>query len=375
MIGRGWEVDVIVGEKHRGRSHRLWWLIWVVILLIGMGWPRYAGAQSGTIHTVQPGENLFRIALRHGTTVDAIMGANDLANHTIRVGQELVIPDVEPMEDPESTAADITYVVEEGDTLSTIAWRYGLAMQMLIEENGLASTHQLYPGQQLKLPGVQATESEPEAEPESDVEPETEPAAEDASETPETYTVRAGDTLFSIARKFETDVSTLSALNGISNPAHIYVGQELRLSGDVPALASAPASVTSGGWGGGKRIVVDISEQHLYAYQGDQLVYSFVASTGQAPTYTKTGEFYVQSKIPNAYGSAWNIWMPHWLGIYWAGSTENGIHALPILPGGGTLWAGYLGTPVSYGCVVLGTYEASQLYQWAEIGTPVSIRY
>jgi lipoprotein-anchoring transpeptidase ErfK/SrfK len=105
------------------------------------------------------------------------------------------------------------------------------------------------------------------------------------------------------------------------------------------------------------------------------LVYSFVASTGQAPTYTKTGEFYVQSKIPNAYGSAWNIWMPHWLGIYWAGSTENGIHALPILPGGGTLWAGYLGTPVSYGCVVLGTYEASQLYQWAEIGTPVSIRY
>jgi LysM repeat protein len=190
---------------------------------------------------------------------------------------------------------------------------------------------------------------------------------------PETYTIRAGDTLFSIARKFETDVAALSALNGISNPAHIYVGQELRLSGDV--LAPAPAPTTSGGWGAGKRIVVDISEQHLYAYQGDQLVYSFVASTGQAPTYTKTGEFYVQSKIPNAYGSAWNIWMPHWLGIYWAGSTENGIHALPIQPSGETLWAGYLGTPISYGCVVLGSYEASQLYQWAEIGTPVSIRH
>ena len=343
------------------RGNYRWWLIWIVILLIGASWPRPAGAQSGTIHTVQAGENLFRIALRYDTTVDAIMAANSLADHTIRVGQDLVIPDVEALAGPQSTATDLSYVVEAGDTLSTIAWRYGLTVPTLLEANGLASAHLLYPGQQLKLPGVQ------EAPPPSEAEP------GEAASPPETYTVRAGDTLFSIARKFDTDVSTLSALNGISNPAHIYVGQELRLTGDVPA--PAPAAPASGGWTGGKRIVVDISEQHLYAYQGDRLIYSFVASTGQAPTYTKTGEFYVQSKIPNAYGSAWNIWMPHWLGIYWAGSTENGIHALPILPNGNTLWAGYLGTPISYGCVVLGSYEASQLYQWADIGTPVSIRH
>jgi len=335
------------------------WLICLIVLLITVGLPGRAWAESGTDHTVQAGENLFRIALRYDTTVDALMEANGLANHTIHVGQELVIPDVEAMESPESTAADLTYVVEDGDTLSTIAWRYGLTVQTLTEENGLTSTHLLYSGQQLKIPGVEDTAAG------------SGPGPVEASEPPDTYTVRAGDTLFSIARKFESDVSTLSRLNGLSNPAHIYVGQELRLSGDVPA----PAPATSGGWGGGKRIVVDISEQHLYAYEGGQLVYSFIASTGQAPTYTKTGEFYVQSKIPNAYGSAWNIWMPHWLGIYWAGSTENGIHALPILPNGNTLWAGYLGTPVSYGCVVLGSYEANLLYQWAEIGTPVSIRH
>jgi len=45
------------------------------------------------------------------------------------------------------------------------------------------------------------------------------------------------------------------------------------------------------------------------------------------------------------------------------------------LSNGQTLWAGYLGRPISYGCVVLGTYEAELLYNWAEIGTPVSIRY
>ena len=126
--------------------------------------------------------------------------------------------------------------------------------------------------------------------------------------------------------------------------------------------------------GGGKYILVDISEQHMYVYEGDALVYSFVASTG-INNGTRVGTFAVQSKTPNAYGATWNIWMPNWLGIYWSGSLENGIHALPILPNGATLWEGYLGRPVSYGCVVLGTYESQLLYEWAEIGTPVEIQW
>lgn len=125
---------------------------------------------------------------------------------------------------------------------------------------------------------------------------------------------------------------------------------------------------------GGKYILVDISEQHMYVYEDGALVYSFVASTG-INNGTRAGTFAVQSKIPNAYGSTWNIWMPNWLGIYWSGRLENGIHALPILPNGATLWAGYLGRPVSYGCVVLGTYESQLLYDWAEIGVPVEIRW
>ncbi len=125
---------------------------------------------------------------------------------------------------------------------------------------------------------------------------------------------------------------------------------------------------------GGKYILVDISEQHMYIYEGDALIYSFVASTG-INNATRVGTFAVQSKIPNAYGSTWDIWMPNWLGIYWSGGLENGIHALPILPNGAILWEGYLGRPVSYGCVVLGTYESQLLYEWAEIGTPVEIQW
>ena len=124
----------------------------------------------------------------------------------------------------------------------------------------------------------------------------------------------------------------------------------------------------------GKYILVSISQQHLWAYENRQEIYSFVASTGMHNA-TRAGTFSVLDKIPSAYGATWNIWMPDWMGIYYAGTLENGIHALPILPNGATLWEGFLGTPISYGCVVLGSYEAQELYNWADIGTPVVIRY
>jgi lipoprotein-anchoring transpeptidase ErfK/SrfK len=143
---------------------------------------------------------------------------------------------------------------------------------------------------------------------------------------------------------------------------------------DTASLSSIPADAAAPSYAGSKYILVDISEQHMYVYENEQLLYSFVASTG-INNGTRTGLFHVQSKIPNAYGATWNIWMPNWLGIYWSGSLENGIHALPILSNGAELWAGYLGHPISYGCVVLGSYEASLLYNWAEIGTPVEIRW
>ena len=141
----------------------------------------------------------------------------------------------------------------------------------------------------------------------------------------------------------------------------------------VPSYAAKQQVVAASSYGGSKYILVDISEQHMYVYEGDALVYSFVASTGMNNA-TRAGNFAVQSKIPNAYGSTWDIWMPSWLGIYWSGGLENGIHALPILPNGATLWAGFLGRPISYGCVVLGGYDAKVLYDWAEIGTPVEIQ-
>ena len=125
--------------------------------------------------------------------------------------------------------------------------------------------------------------------------------------------------------------------------------------------------------GGKKLIVVSISQQHVYAYQGDTLVYSFVASTGRNNN-TRTGTFSILDKIPKAYGSTWDFWMPDWMGIYYAGTLEDGFHSLPLLRNGGRLWGDSLGTPVTYGCIVLGIQDSKTLYDWAEIGTTVQIK-
>jgi hypothetical protein len=81
--------------------------------------------------------------------------------------------------------------------------------------------------------------------------------------------------------------------------------------------------------------------------------------------------------VDDAYNKLAHIHMPNWLSIYDIGdpgnSLTNGIHALPVLGGGRRLWAGYLGHPVSFGCIVVGIEDSDKLYRWAQIGTPVVI--
>ncbi|MBK9780544.1 MAG: L,D-transpeptidase [Anaerolineales bacterium] len=152
------------------------------------------------------------------------------------------------------------------------------------------------------------------------------------------------------------------------------VAEAVIVDSPIRAMAAESQAEVPVSYSSGKYILVDISEQHMYVYEGDLLVYSFIASTGMNNA-TRTGTFSVLDKIPNAYGATWDLWMPNWLGIYWAGSLENGIHALPILSNGATLWSGFLGSPISYGCVVLDTFDAQVLYEWAEVGVPVEIQW
>jgi LysM repeat protein len=189
------------------------------------------------------------------------------------------------------------------------------------------------------------------------------------------YTIAAGDTLNLIAQHYNVTLQTLISANNLANPSVIRAGQRLVIpDAGQPVVQQPTAGAPQAEPGGsGKEILIDISEQHLYAYQDNQLVFSLVVSTGTGDS-TRVGSFKVLDKIPRAYSSRFNIWMPDWLGIYWSGTLENGIHGLPLLMNGVELWGNLIGQPATYGCIESRTADIKKLYDWAEIGTRVIIR-
>ncbi len=103
-------------------------------------------APAGVIHIVQPGENLFRIALRYGTTVEAIARANGIVNpRLILVGQKLIIPGV-------TAAPGRIHIVQPGENLFRIALRYGTTPQAIALANNLPNINLIYVGQRLRIP-------------------------------------------------------------------------------------------------------------------------------------------------------------------------------------------------------------------------------
>lgn len=102
-------------------------------------------------HEVQAGETLFQIAVQYGTTVEAISQANDIDDPTqIYAGQVLTIPAGAQPTQPPSTAT--THVVQPGENLFRIALRYGLTYQRLAEYNGITDPSSIYVGQVLQIP-------------------------------------------------------------------------------------------------------------------------------------------------------------------------------------------------------------------------------
>jgi LysM repeat protein len=115
--------------------------------------PAFTPLPPGQVtHVVHRGDTLFRIALRYGTTVQAIASANGIANPArIYVGQKLVIS-TSGGQPPQPPAGATTYVVQPGDNLFRIALRYNLSYMYLAQYNGIANPSCVYAGQVLRIP-------------------------------------------------------------------------------------------------------------------------------------------------------------------------------------------------------------------------------
>ena len=105
--------------------------------------------QTETTYVVQPGDNLFRIGLKFGSSWVQIAEANGLVNpNLITVGDELKIP-----VDAPGPAPAFSHVVKQGETLFLISLQYGVAWPTIAEANGLTSPYVIYVGQTLEIPG------------------------------------------------------------------------------------------------------------------------------------------------------------------------------------------------------------------------------
>jgi LysM repeat protein len=165
-------------------------------------------ASNPTVHIVQWGENLTGIARRYGTTIQAIVQANSLANpNRIYAGQRLLIPGAWT---PPPASGCTTYVVQRGDTLTAIAYRYGVSVSDIVRANNLVNPNRIYAGQRLVIPCGPVTPPVPPS-------------------TGTYYTVQRGDTLAKIAMRYGVSVWSIVQANNLANPNVIYPGQRLHI--------------------------------------------------------------------------------------------------------------------------------------------------
>ena len=116
--------------------------------------------------------------------------------------------------------------------------------------------------------------------------------------------------------------------------------------------------------GEGRWIDVDLSDQMSYAYEGNQLIQSFLVSTGTWLHPTITGQFYIYVKYEYADMAGPGYYLPNvpYVMYFYSG---YGLH--------GTYWHSNFGTPMSHGCINFSIPDAEWLYYWADIGTLVNI--
>ena len=313
-----------------------------IVLTLALALAAPALAQGAVVHVVQRGENLFRIALRYGVTVDALAAANGLSDVShIYVGQRLTIPTA-----GQPSPSSGVHIVRPGENLFRIALRYGMTTRALAAANGIVNPNRVYVGQRLVIPGHGNTPATP-----------TQPTP-----SGQTHTVQRGDTLSSIARRYGVSMWTLARMNGIRNPSFIHVGQVLRIpSGGSPAPQPPSPAPTGGRW-----IDVNLSAQRLTAYQGNTPVRSTLISTGLARTPTPTGRFRVYVKYVSTLMSGPGYYLPNvpYTMYFYRGYALHG-----------TYWHSNFGHPMSHGCVNLPTSEARWLFNWTSVGTPVNIHY
>ncbi|OGD83232.1 hypothetical protein A2572_01755 [Candidatus Collierbacteria bacterium RIFOXYD1_FULL_40_9] len=181
------------------------------------------------------------------------------------------------------------------------------------------------------------------------------------------YTVQPGDTLTGIANKFNISWIDLANFNKITNPNFLEIGQQLKISSnqeDYKNIDPYYVDQIYKAQEGEKHILIVLSEQMLYTYEGDTRIKGYLISSGTAnyPTVTGVFKIWVKFETTPMSGEGYNIpKVPYTM--YFFG--DYAIH--------GADWHNNFGTPMSHGCVNMRVEDAEEVFKWAEVGTIVQV--
>ena len=309
------------------------------------------GTPTDIIHEIVAGDTLTNVAQRYNVEPANLATYNQILDqNNVIIGQKLRIPPVgvtiTEAAEVAVPGADGYHVVRMGESLSAIAKMYNMTLDELMALNEIENPNIVQMGMMLRL--VEGVES-----PEKAIQPELMVI---------THKIKRGETLAEIAQQYYTTVAQILADNQITDAEpKVKVGQELQIFPPATALQAfgidAPID-------GERKIVIDLSDQSLTAYQGDVVVLHTIVSTGKAATPTRVGEFatYLKYKSQHMSGEDYDLPGVPWVMYY---DDEYAIH--------GAYWHANFGIPTSHGCTNMTIPESKALYTWAPMGTRVIV--
>lgn len=179
------------------------------------------------------------------------------------------------------------------------------------------------------------------------------------------------------------DVRTFSARGDLLQSVLVFenafrggLNVSLTLLDGVLTTAVVPTTAPMTAASAGKKIVISLSKQQIILYEKGRIISIRKISSGKRSMPTPVGEFSVRNKITTAYSKEYSLYMENWMAFSPDG--KYGLHSLPYwkLKSGSRLYEGasHIGTPVSHGCVRQTLVDSKSLFDWAPVGTPVSIK-
>ncbi|MCU1418314.1 MAG: LysM peptidoglycan-binding protein [Schumannella sp.] len=217
-------------------------------------------------YVVKAGDTVSGIAARFGLSTASVLGLNGLGwKSLIFPGQTLKVSGAAAGTNGGNTNTvgqrPAKYTIKRGDTISGIASRYGLSTQSVLALNGLTRSSIIYPGQVIKLSGssiaiTPVSQVDPTGDP-----PSTPPTSAPAPLIDNSYTIRAGDTVTSIAARFGVTVDAILAANGLTRASIIYAGRTLIIPGVVAAQDGSSVTPLTGEMAANARIIIQVGHE------------------------------------------------------------------------------------------------------------------